>query len=120
MPLSMIVRFGIVESAQQIVRRDPTIQALRLTGDNLNVQTAVRQQERRIPPRVRANLVQQAPPLVTRYQSHAGGGKQEQRRARYISLRDHIQRMLKQRRKVIGSDTGRFIVKRRDSFTTTL
>ncbi len=45
MPLAVLVLVGMVEAAQEIVGRDPTIQAFRPALDDLDVQVAVRERE---------------------------------------------------------------------------
>ena len=85
--------FGLIKAAQQIVGRNPPIQAFCDTGNHLDMSVAVGKQKVRIGARVGADLFEKQFPFQIWQQSHSRSGKEENRGVSNRIVRDDIARM---------------------------
>ena len=93
-----------IKPSQQVVRRDPAVQPLRLARDHLHVQVAVRQLKARVLPEVPAHVVEHQRALLVRQQAHARGREQENGRVGHLVRGHDVERELEQLPQVLRAD----------------
>lgn len=111
MILAVVMILGTVKSAKQVVCCYPTIQALRLSRNHLDVQIAIRQLEAcRFTSEI-AHFLQNDFALYSGEYAHAGGGKEKKGRVRNLGSGNDAEGMFKEFLEMFGADVVRVFAK---------
>lgn len=107
MTLSVVVLLRLVESTQQIIGSNPSVEAFGFAGNHLNMEIAVRQLEFRVRLCVVADVIKQNLASCRFQQAHAGSGQQEHGGIFMFMLRYFFYRAVEQFLEVFFADEFR-------------